>query len=164
MAAPGCYITSFHRNFDNELPVDAEQALPGIAAAGIEMADFLIARAPSPCLVLGRGNDFFDPRGTKEAVAETGSIYELLGGRDHLAFHVEPGDHGYGPGNRRRCTGFSWMRPESRGRSKSCRPGRSFSLRRTGQSTGSGQPDVAGTFSPHGAASRSGSRGRFRVP
>ncbi len=101
MAAPGCYITSFHRNFDNELPVDAEQAVPGIAAAGIEMADFLIARAPSPCLVLGRGNDFFDPRGTKEAVAETGRIYELLGGRDHLAFHVEPGDHGYGPGNRR---------------------------------------------------------------
>ena len=63
MAAPGCYITSFFHNFDNELPVDAEQAIPGLAAAGFEMADFLIARAPEPCLILGRGNDFFDPRG-----------------------------------------------------------------------------------------------------
>ena len=101
MAAPGCYITSFHRNFDNELPVDAEQAVPGLAAAGFEMADFLIARASEPCLILGRGNDFFDPRGTREAFGECRKIYELLGAEERIRLFVEAGEHGYGPGNRR---------------------------------------------------------------
>lgn len=101
MAAPGCYVTSFFRNFDNELPVDAEQAVPGLAAAGFEMADFLIARASEPCIILGRGNDFFDPRGTQEAFAETRKIYGLLGAPDRIRLSVEAGDHGYGPGNRR---------------------------------------------------------------
>ena len=101
MAAPGCYITSFFHNFDNELPVDAEQAIPGLAAAGFEMADFLIARAPEPCLILGRGNDFFDPRGGREAFAQCRNIYDLLGAGDSIRFFVEAGEHGYGPGNRR---------------------------------------------------------------
>lgn len=101
MAAPGCYITSFFHNYDNELPVDAEQAVPGLAAAGIEMADFLIARATEPCLILGRGNDFFDPRGTREAFEEVRNIYELLGAPDRIQLSFEAGEHGYGPGNRR---------------------------------------------------------------
>ncbi|MCK4982805.1 MAG: acetylxylan esterase, partial [Victivallaceae bacterium] len=41
MAAPGCYITTFMRNFDNELPTDSEQIPPGIITSGCDMADFL---------------------------------------------------------------------------------------------------------------------------
>ncbi len=101
MAAPACYITSFYHNFDNELPVDAEQVIPGLAAAGFEMSDFLIARAPERCIVLGKSNDFFDPRGTAEAVREAGRIYELLGAKEKFAFDIEEGDHGYTAGNRK---------------------------------------------------------------
>ena len=53
MAAPGCYITTFRRNFENELPTDVEQIPPGLWAAGGDMADFLIARAPHPALIRG---------------------------------------------------------------------------------------------------------------
>ncbi len=100
MGAPSCYITSFRRNFDNELPVDAEQVIPELAQYGFEMADFLIARAPEPVLVLGKSNDFFDIRGMGEAVAEAKKIYRLLGAEKNLQFFVGPGDHGYGQENR----------------------------------------------------------------
>ncbi|MGE4565114.1 MAG: alpha/beta hydrolase family protein [Victivallaceae bacterium] len=100
MGAPGCYITTFRRNFDNELPVDAEQVIPELAQYGFEMADFLIARAPSPVLVLGRSNDFFDVRGAAESFAEAKRIYRLLGAEKNIQFFVSPGDHGYGLENR----------------------------------------------------------------
>lgn len=163
MAAPGCYITSFHRNFDNELPVDAEQAVPGIAAAGIEMADFLIARRRRPAWSSGRGNDFFDPRGTKEAgLPRPGESTNCSAGAIIWRFTSSRATTATVPATGGRCTGFSWMRPESRGRSKSCRPDRSFSLRRTGRSTGFRAAVPCRNFSPHGAASRSGMPMPFR--
>ena len=48
MAAPSCYITTWLHNVENELPADSEQIPPGTFAAGLEMGDFLIARAPRP--------------------------------------------------------------------------------------------------------------------
>ena len=48
MAAPSCYITTQLRNLENELPADAEQNPPRLAALGCDMADFLIAAAPRP--------------------------------------------------------------------------------------------------------------------
>src|SRR5574344_1304737 len=45
-SAPSCYITSWKRNVENEVIIDAEQTPPGLAAQGIEIADFLIASAP----------------------------------------------------------------------------------------------------------------------
>lgn len=58
MAAPSCYITTWVHNVENELPADSEQMPPGTLAAGLEMGDFLIARAPRPLVVLGQSNDF----------------------------------------------------------------------------------------------------------
>lgn len=95
MAAPCCYLTSFFRNYDNELPVDAEQIIPRLAAAGFEMADFLICRAPLPAMILAKEEDFFDPRGTRECFAEAEKIYTLLGQPDALKLHFAPGGHGY---------------------------------------------------------------------
>lgn len=79
MAAPGCFVTTFLRNLENELPADCEQYPPGVLAAGLEMADFLIARAPSPALVLGQHYDYFDRRGHQEACDEVRRFYDLLG-------------------------------------------------------------------------------------
>ena len=79
MGAPSCYLTSFERNYDNELPVDAEQVIPGLAAKGFEMADFLIGRAPNPAIILAKSNDFFDVRGAAANYEEVKRIYRLLG-------------------------------------------------------------------------------------
>ena len=100
MAAPGCYITTFMRNFDNELACDSEQIPPGIIASGCDMADFLIAQAPRPSVILSKTNDFFDPRGAAEAYEDAKKVYSLLGAEDNIQIKIEEGNHGYTQGNR----------------------------------------------------------------
>ena len=79
MAAPSCYVTSWQRNFENELPADIEQIPPGILAAGCEMGDFLLAYAPRPILLMGQKNDFFDVRGLRDTCNQVKKVYALLG-------------------------------------------------------------------------------------
>jgi len=78
MAAPSCFVTTFLSNLENELPADCEQYPPGVLCAGLEMADFFIARAPRPVIILGQHYDFFDRRGHQEACDEIRRFYELL--------------------------------------------------------------------------------------
>lgn len=100
MMAPGCYITTFMRNFDNELPTDSEQIPPGIIAAGCDMADFLIAQAPRPSVILAKSNDFFDPRGAVEAYEDAKKVYSLLEAEDNIQLKISEGNHGYCQSNR----------------------------------------------------------------
>ncbi len=100
MAAPGCYITSWQRNFENELPTDVEQIPPGILAAGCEMGDFLLAYAPRPILIMGQKNDFFDPRGLKETYEQVKKVYTLLGAEENIQYFIGPTNHGYSIENR----------------------------------------------------------------
>lgn len=92
-AAPSCYITTFRKNFENELPTDSEQIPPGAWNNGGEMMDLIISRAPAPCLVLSVENDYFDPRGTAAAVKEAKQIYSLLGKEENISLFVGPGSH-----------------------------------------------------------------------
>ncbi len=96
MAAPSCFITTFMANLENELPADCEQYPPGVIGAGLEIADFLIARAPDPVLLLGQTYDFFDRRGLDEAYAEIARFYEILGApaTNHDLF-IGPQGHGF---------------------------------------------------------------------
>ena len=105
-AAPSCYITRWLRNVENELPVDAEQIPPFAGADGGEMADFLIAQAPRPLLILGQKNDFFDIRGTREVYEEVKKIYALLGKEKNVSLFVGPTNHGYSIHNREAAYGF----------------------------------------------------------
>ena len=105
-AAPSCYITRWVRNVENELPVDAEQIPPGVGADGGEMADFLIAQAPRPLLILGQKNDFFDIRGTREVYEEVKKIYALLGKEENVRLFIGPTNHGYSIHNREAAYGF----------------------------------------------------------
>ena len=100
MMAPGCYITTFMRNFNNELPTDSEQIPPGIIAAGCDMADFIIAQAPRPSVILAKSNDFFDPRGAVEAYEDAKKVYSLLGAEDDIQLKISEGNHGYCQSNR----------------------------------------------------------------
>ncbi len=93
-AASSCYITSWRRNIENELPADAEQIPPGMLGAGCEMGDFIIARAPRPFLILAQRNDFFDARGSLETFEEARHIYRLLGEEDKIQLFTGLDGHG----------------------------------------------------------------------
>ncbi|MFA7230435.1 MAG: acetylxylan esterase [Victivallaceae bacterium] len=106
MAAPGCFITTYQRNYQNELPTDAEQIPPGILAQGCEMADFIIARAPRPMVILGQKNDFFDVRGAQKAYEDAHRIYSLLGAEENIKLSIGPDNHGYSLVNRQTMYSF----------------------------------------------------------
>src|SRR5438874_2270801 len=77
MAAPGCFVTTFRRNLENELPADTEQCPPGALALGLDHADFLAALAPKPVILLAKERDYFDVRGTLEAYERLKRLYTL---------------------------------------------------------------------------------------
>jgi hypothetical protein len=71
------------------------------------MADFLIARAPDPVLMLGQHYDFFDRRGFQEACVEVQRFYELLGApRANWGCFCGPHPHGFGRENQEAMVDF----------------------------------------------------------
>ena len=95
MGAPSCFVTSFLRNLENELPADTEQCPPGVLAAGLDHGDFLIAMAPKPVIILGQEKDYFDARGLYETYEQVRDVYKLLGAEANVSYHIGPGGHGY---------------------------------------------------------------------
>lgn len=95
MAAPNCFVTTFLSNLENELPADCEQYPPGVIGAGLEMVDFLIARAPKPTIMLGEHYDFFERRGVQEAYGELQRFYRLFGAEGKVALTMGNNTHGY---------------------------------------------------------------------
>jgi dienelactone hydrolase len=100
MAAPSCFVTTFRRNMENELPADTEQCPPRALALGLDHADFLAALAPKPVIILGQEKDFFDARGTEEAFGRLRGLYRLLGAEDNVRLFIGPRPHGYARENR----------------------------------------------------------------
>jgi dienelactone hydrolase len=100
MAAPSCFVTTFRRNLENELPADTEQCPPRALALGLDHADFLAALAPKPVIILAKEKDFFDVRGSQEAYARLKHLYRLLGAEENVALFVGPTAHGYTQENR----------------------------------------------------------------
>lgn len=106
MAAPGCAVTSFYHNFQNELPADTEQCPPRVLSLGLEHGDFLAAMAPKPVIILAQEKDFFDARGSEQTYRELKKLWTLLGAPDNLALWVGPDQHGYTQANREGMYGF----------------------------------------------------------
>ena len=100
MAAPSCFVTTFRRNMENELPADTEQCPPQALALGLDHDDFLAALAPKPIIILGKERDYFDARGVEEAHARLRRLYELLGVPDQIGVFIGPTTHGYTQENR----------------------------------------------------------------
>ena len=100
MAAPACFVTTFRRNLENELPHDTEQCPPRAIALGLDHADFLAAMAPKPVIILAKERDYFDVRGSLETFARLKHLYTLLGQPDNIALHIGPTEHGYSQENR----------------------------------------------------------------
>ncbi len=95
MAAPSCFVTTFRRNMENELPADTEQCPPRALALGLDHADFLAAMAPKPVIILAKEGDYFDARGSEEAHRRLSHLYELLGAKGNVGLFIGPGYHGY---------------------------------------------------------------------
>ncbi|MBI5383459.1 MAG: acetylxylan esterase [Verrucomicrobia bacterium] len=100
MAAPSCFVTTFRRNLENELPADTEQCPPRVLALGLDHEDFIAAMAPKPVILLAKARDYFDIRGTEEAFARLKRLYGLLGAEDNIAMFAGPTTHGYSEENR----------------------------------------------------------------
>jgi dienelactone hydrolase len=100
MAAPSCFVTTFRRNLENELPADTEQCPPRALALGLDHSDFLAAMAPKPVIVLAKERDFFDARGAEEAYQRLQRLYGLLGKQDQVSMFAGPTTHGYSQENR----------------------------------------------------------------
>jgi dienelactone hydrolase len=100
MSAPSCFVTTFRRNFDNELPADTEQCPPHALAFDLDHSDFIAAFAPKPVILLDEERDFFDVRGADEAFARLQKLYTLLGAPDNIQLSIGPGYHSYGKENR----------------------------------------------------------------
>jgi cephalosporin-C deacetylase-like acetyl esterase len=101
-AAPSCFVTTFKNNLENELPADSEQYPPGVIKRGLDMADFMLAQAPKPVMLLGQKYCFFDRRGLEDAYADVRRFYELIGApRKNTAYFLGPEGHGYSSHNQR---------------------------------------------------------------
>ena len=119
MAAPSCFVITFRRNLENELPADTEQCPPRALALGLDHSDFLAAMAPKPVIILAKEKDYFDARGAEEAHQRLGHLYNLLGARKNIELFIGPGYHGYSQENREamyslfnRATGISELQSE----------------------------------------------------
>ncbi len=100
MAAPSCFVTTFRRDAENELPQDCEQCPPHVLARDLDHGDFLAAMAPKPVILMAQEKDYFDARGSAETYAWLKRLYTLLGSPDNIQLHVGPDPHGYTLANR----------------------------------------------------------------
>lgn len=108
MAAPSCFVTTFRRNLENELPQDTEQCPPNVFPLGLDHSDFLAAMAPKPVIILAKEQDFFDVRGAEETYKRLRRLYKLLGAEDNVGLFIGPTGHGYSQENREAM--YSWFR------------------------------------------------------
>jgi hypothetical protein len=66
-AAVGCFVQTWRRLFTGPTP-DAEMALPGFLARGLDLADLVELAAPRPWLLMATTEDYFTPEGAPAGV------------------------------------------------------------------------------------------------
>jgi dienelactone hydrolase len=94
-AAPSCYITGFERLLNTIGPQDAEQNIHGQIAFGMDHADYLMMRAPTPILVCAATKDFFDIGGAWNMVRYAKRLYTRLGFAEHIDLMENDAEHNY---------------------------------------------------------------------
>ncbi len=94
VAVPSGFTTSYRRMLQINGVQDAEQNIIDGLYHGIEHADWLLARAPKPTLLLTTTRDFFPIQGARETGAVMRGIYETL--RAPANFDRAEDDYGHG--------------------------------------------------------------------
>ncbi len=99
-AAPEAYITRLDILLKTRGPQDAEQNIAYFADQQLDLADFLIARAPKPALIISTTRDFFSIAGARETYREVQQAYQALGEPNHLDMSEDDSVHASTPKNR----------------------------------------------------------------
>jgi cephalosporin-C deacetylase-like acetyl esterase len=107
VAAPSCYLTNWKSLIETIGPQDAEQNLPPFISDGLDQADFVIAFAPKPYLILSAARDFFPIAGTRQTFGEVKRLYGLMGADEKLNMVEADDQHGYT--RPRRLAAYRWM-------------------------------------------------------
>jgi cephalosporin-C deacetylase-like acetyl esterase len=107
VAAPSCYITSWHLMLDTIGPQDAEQTFPFWLQQGVDYPDYLYAFAPKPYLILSAIRDFFPIAGARETFAEAEKVYAAVGAREKVGMFEADDGHGYN--KTRRLAAYDWF-------------------------------------------------------
>lgn len=87
------YVTTMRMLLRSMGPQDAEQNLPFALREGIDITDFLIAIAPRPLLINSTTNDIFSMQGARDAFAEAGVMWQMLGAADAIQMTEDYGGH-----------------------------------------------------------------------
>ena len=94
-AAPSCYLCGFPALLRTIGPQDAEQNIFGQLAFGMDHADYLMMRAPTPILLCAATKDFFDIRGTWEIHRQAKRLYSRMGFAERLDLLENDAEHNY---------------------------------------------------------------------
>lgn len=94
-AVPSCYITGFERLLETIGPQDAEQNIYGQIAFGMDHADYLMMRAPTPILVCAATKDFFDIGGVWNSFRYAKRLYTRLGFAERIDLMENDAEHNY---------------------------------------------------------------------
>ena len=94
-AVPSCYITGFERLLDTIGPQDAEQNIYGQIAFGMDHADYLMMRAPTPILMCAATKDFFDIGGTWNMFRCAKRLYTRMGFAERIELMENDAEHNY---------------------------------------------------------------------
>lgn len=94
-AAPSCYITGFERLLNTIGPQDAEQNIHAQIAFGLDHADYLMMRAPTPILVCAATKDFFDISGVWSSVRYAKRLYTRMGFAERIDLMENDAEHNY---------------------------------------------------------------------
>ncbi|MBL7153257.1 MAG: acetylxylan esterase, partial [Phycisphaerae bacterium] len=94
-AAPSCYITNFYERILELGAQDAEQNIYGQLAFGMDHADYLMLRAPTPIMICAATKDFFDIRGTWQSFRYAKRLYSRLGFAERIDLLENDAPHNY---------------------------------------------------------------------
>ncbi len=109
-AAISSYIQTRERKFQRRSFVgnDGCQQFPSEGAYQIDHADYIIARAPKPTIVLAATQDHHDIKATRFAASEAKQVYEALGKAEYFEFFESDTPHGFTVSHRE--AAVRWMR------------------------------------------------------
>ncbi len=99
-AAPSCYLCGFSALLRTIGPQDAEQNIFGQLAFGMDHADYVMMRAPTPVLICAATKDFFDIRGTWELFRYAKRFYTRLGFAERVDLMENDAGHNYNTSQR----------------------------------------------------------------
>ncbi|HNT87095.1 MAG TPA: hypothetical protein PKL84_04440 [Candidatus Hydrogenedentes bacterium] len=93
-AAPSCYLNHVTRQLEVATG-DAEQNIFGQLAWGMDHADFIMMRAPTPILIAAATKDFFDIRATWESFRFAKRRYTMMGFAERVDLLENDAEHNY---------------------------------------------------------------------